>query len=57
MLRHGPRRMDDALKAFVMRCRELREMLDKAQTPEEVDAINRQIDESRKAFEESRVKS
>ena len=51
MLHHEPRQIDDAIRTYINRCRELRLKLGKAQTPEEVEAIRRELDECRNAFE------
>ena len=50
MLRRSPQGRRKELDEFVRRCRELREKLDKAQSPDEVDAINAELDRLREEF-------
>lgn len=53
MLHHEPRRTSKALRTFVKRCRELRVKLDKAKTPEEIKAIEAELDACKREFVDS----
>lgn len=57
MVHYGPKGNFRALGAYLQRCKELREKLAKAQTPEETDAIERQLEEVRKRYMESKVET
>lgn len=57
MVHYGPKGNFRALGAYLQRCKELREKLANAETPEEVDAIERELEECRKRYMESKVET
>ena len=50
MLHHEPKHRYKDLRDYVRRCRELRAKLAKAQNPEEITAIQAELEEVRRAF-------